>query len=166
MAKILYLIFCLIGLSATVNAQTYADQQQQYRSYQAQHLATVRAYSVPSSSYTSPAYKSSSSSGSGSTYNYNSSNKSNGGTVRARPGSSNWSAYIRSDIKPFTNDDYDDYKSTNASYTPPRPLIEVKEAAYYRGSKTNSCQGDCSETLTTGGIFIYTGNTLNGVPNG
>ncbi|RYD85550.1 MAG: hypothetical protein EOP54_31210, partial [Sphingobacteriales bacterium] len=151
---------------ATLKAQTYADQQRQYRSYQAQHLATVRAYSVPSSSYTSTPYKSSTSSGSGYSSSNSTTTRNSGGTVASRPGSSNWSAYIRSDIKPWTNDDYDDYKSTNASYTAPRPLIEVKEAAYYRGSKTNSCQGDCSETLTTGGSFVYTGNTLNGVPNG
>ncbi|RYY34948.1 MAG: hypothetical protein EOP46_11690 [Sphingobacteriaceae bacterium] len=168
MANKLLLLFCLIIPSATLKAQTYADQQRQYRSYQAQHLATVRAYSVSASSYSAPAYRSSGtagSSGSGST-NRGSTNNSGGGTVRATS-NSNWSAYIRSDIKPWTNDDYDDYSKRNTSWKPEPPPPAPKEAGYYTGSTSSSCQGDCSETLVAKNkSFTYTGNTLNGVPNG
>ncbi|RYZ94563.1 MAG: hypothetical protein EOP47_27625, partial [Sphingobacteriaceae bacterium] len=163
MANKLYLLFCFICIAATTKAQTYADQQRQYRSYQTQHLATVRAYSVPASSYSPPAYKSSSSYSSGSSYNRSSSSAYNNNT-RSTTGST-YSPYARKDIKSWGSDDeYDNYRNKPWK---PAPAPEPEPPSFYSGSNKASCQGDCSETLNTRDkSFTYTGNTLNGIPHG
>lgn len=158
------LIMLMISLPIVVlHAQTYADQQSQYRSYQAQHLATVRAYSVPNSTYSSPAYKSTTN-----TTNNNSNNSNKSTTVKSTTTSnSNYSAYANPNIKSWGSDDYEDYIETTRNWKPANISIEPKSAAFYSGSKGNNFQGENTETLIAkNNIFIYTGNTLNGIPNG
>lgn len=67
--RCLILIAWFIALMpAAVVAQTYYDQQRQNREYQNLHQATERAYKVPSSNTSMPAYKSPSSSSPSSSY--------------------------------------------------------------------------------------------------
>ncbi|RYY53825.1 MAG: hypothetical protein EOO05_20770 [Chitinophagaceae bacterium] len=156
--RVLYLVLLLAVISLTGKAQTYTDQQQQNRSYQVQHAATVRAYSVAPSSYTPPVYKSRASSGSTSA----SSGSAVENSTTVRQSSSTQSAYVRSDIQSWGSDE-EEY-TVKTSY---RPSATAPVLPYYSGSKTKNCQGDCQETLKTRDKdIVYTGNTRYGYPHG